>query len=83
MKLKASTARFWGGEKVWSLTQLAKQPDMPVERSYWTLRKWAIEGLEVSGRRSKVKLASFMMGDVRHSTVQAVHEFIAQIGGAP
>jgi hypothetical protein len=54
-----------------------------VERSYWTLRKWAIEGLEVSGRRSKVKLASFMMGDVRHSTVQAVHEFIAQIGGAP
>jgi hypothetical protein len=81
MPVQAKSPRSWGSEKILSFSELAKQPDLPIKRTHWALRRWAVDGVAVKGCRQRIKLAFFEIAGVRHSSVQAVREFIAALGG--
>lgn len=77
MKSNGCTRRSWAGEKLLTLTELARElhrsPDAPVQRSHWTLRRWAEDGFERG--RKRIRLATVEPLGSRLSSVQAVREF--------
>lgn len=82
MKANGASRRSWNGERLLSFSDLARQPNLPVVRSHWCYRRWATHGLDVIGRNNKVrkiKLASVSFGVARHTSIEALREFVERI----
>jgi hypothetical protein len=81
----ATPRRSWSGEKLLTLRDLSRElcrtSDAPIQRSHWTLRRWIIEGCAVNGSKKRIKLPHTILFGERHSSVEAVREFIYAIAG--
>lgn len=85
MRSNGAPRRSWAGEKLLPLSELSRElhriPDSPVRRSHWALRRWVIDGSLIHGTKKRVRLACTVLFGARHSSVEAVREFIALLTG--
>jgi len=84
MRATAIATRSWEGETLLTMSQLSRQQEMPIRRASWALRRWATNGVPFHGDPERmIKLPSVIIANVRHSSVEAVREFIDLLGGEP
>jgi hypothetical protein len=75
--------RSWENERLFTFGDLARQPNLPIQKSHWVFRHWAKNGLELrnrppgrNGRHQKAKLPSVRIGHLRYTSIEALREFV-------
>lgn len=76
-------SRSWDGEELLTLSELAKRQDLPIRRAAWSWRRWAKRGVPIEGTKRRLKLPTILVANIRHSSVEAVRDFIRMLGGPP
>lgn len=67
------------GERTWKLSELSKK--LPDEPTYGTLWDWVARGVEVEGRKEKVRLEAILRPRGLHSSLEAYERFIEKLNG--
>lgn len=61
-------------ETLYSLRQIVDV--LPVQRTYWTVYKWATKGVAVDSKEERVTLKTRKVGGVMHTSIEAYYRFI-------
>lgn len=79
MNCRRSPQRKWEGERLLTLRELSRElhrnPAAPVQRSHWTLRLWARKGVQINGRKDRLKLSTTALFGARYTSMEALQEF--------